>query len=195
MTFRGAKNIDDGLAFLQEKAMPVVSTQTGYRGLTASADRDGGVFGILSLWETEADCVASQTALNDLRQDALGIIGGELDIANYEQVIAEIGEVPPGPGAALLIQRVSMDPARVEDNLAFFKKEVVPQIKANTGFLGLRNLVDRRAGQSIVGTAWTDSAALQSALAAGEQRRQEAAGRGVTFVEASEREILFSDFR
>jgi len=48
MTFSGAKNIDDGLVFLREKAMPIVSAQQGYRGLTASADRNGGVFGILT---------------------------------------------------------------------------------------------------------------------------------------------------
>ncbi|MBV8984927.1 MAG: hypothetical protein JO248_10865, partial [Acidimicrobiia bacterium] len=45
MTFSGAKNIDDGLVFLREKAMPEVRSQPGYRGLTASADRQGGVFG------------------------------------------------------------------------------------------------------------------------------------------------------
>jgi heme-degrading monooxygenase HmoA len=195
MTFRGAENIDDGLAFLREKAMPVVSAQSGYRGLTASADRQGRVFGLLSLWETEADRAASENALDDLRQEALGVIGGELEVDNYEQVVVEMGATPPGPGAALLLQRVSMDPARVEDNLAYFKSTVVPQIKANPGFLGVRNLLDRAAGHGIVGTAWADNEARRLALAAGEERRREAADRGVTFVETSEREILFSDFR
>src|SRR5207244_2302901 len=161
----------------------------------ASADRNGGVFGILSLWETEADRQASRTALDGARQEALGILGGELTIEDFEQVVVEMGDTPPGPGSALLVQRASMDPATVEDNLAFFKSEVVPRITANPGFRGLRNLLNREAGKSIVGTAWADSDAMRAALAQGQQRRQEAVDRGVTFGETSEREILFTDLR
>jgi len=195
ITFNGAKNIDDGLTFVQEKAMPLVASQQGYRGISISADRQGGVFGILSLWETEADRKASESALADVRQDGLNIIGGEMTVENFEEVVVELGDTPPGAGSALLVQRASMDPATVEDNLAYFKNEVVPRIKANPGFRALRNLLNREAGQSIVGTAWTDTDALRAALAQGQQRRQEAVDRGVTFGESSEREILFTDLR
>jgi heme-degrading monooxygenase HmoA len=195
MTFSGAKNIDDGVVFLREKAMPLISEQQGYRGLTAGADRNGGVFGILSLWETEADRQASEKGLADVRQEALGVTGGDLTVENFEQVVVEMGDTPPGPGSALLVQRASMDPAKVEDNLAFFKSEVVPRIKANPGFRALRHLVNREAGQSIVGTVWSDTGALRSALEQGKQNRQPAIDRGVTFGDISEREILFTDMR
>lgn len=195
MTFSGAKNIDDGLVFLREKAMPEVRAQPGYRGLTASADRQGGVFGILSVWETEADRQASRTALDGLRQEALGVIGGELTIENFEQVVLEMGDTPPGPGSALLVQRASMDPAKVDDNLSFFKSDVVPRIKANPGFRGLRNLLNREAGQSIVGTLWADTESLRSALAQGQQNRQAAIDRGISFGDVSEREVLLTDLR
>jgi heme-degrading monooxygenase HmoA len=195
ITFKGAKNIDDGLIFLREKVMPLISGQQGYRGLTASADRQGGVLGILSLWETEADRQASDKVMADARQEGLNVIGGDMTVENFEQVVIEMGDTPPGPGSALLVQRASMDPAKVEDNLAFFKSEVVPRIKANPGFRGLRNLLNREKGQSIVGTVWADTDSMRSALAQGQQRRQEALDRGVSFGEISEREILFSDLR
>ncbi|MBV9042061.1 MAG: hypothetical protein JOZ68_13730 [Acidimicrobiia bacterium] len=195
MTFSGAKNIDDGLVFLREKAMPEVRSQPGYRGLTASADRQGGVFGILSLWETEADRQASRTALDGLRQEALGVMGGELTIEDFEQVVLEMGDTPPGPGSALLVQRATMDPAKVDDNLSFFKSEVVPRIKANPGFRGLRNLLNREAGQSIVGTVWADTESMRSALAQGQQNRQAAIDRGISFGDVSEREVLLTDLR
>ena len=88
-----------------------------------------------------------------------------------------------------------MDPAKVEDNLAYFKSEVVPQIKTNPGFRGLRNLLNRAAGDGIVGTVWADADALQSALAQNQQRRQQALDRGVSFGDVSEREVLFTDVR
>ena len=195
MTFSGAKNIDDGLVFLREKAMPEVRSQPGYRGLTASADRQGGVFGILSLWETEADRQASRTALDGLREEALGVMGGELTIEDFEQVVLEMGDTPPGPGSALLVQRATMDPAKVDDNLSFFRREVVPRIKANPGFRGLRNLLNREAGQSIVGTVWADTESMRSALAQGQQNRQAAIDRGISFGDVSEREVLLTDLR
>jgi heme-degrading monooxygenase HmoA len=193
ITFIGAKNIDDGLIFLREKVMPVVSGQQGYAGLTASADRQGGVFGILSLWETEADRHASEQALAGARQEALDIMGGEMTVENFEQVVIDMAGTPPGPGAALLVQRASMDPGKMDENLAFFKSEVAPLIKANPGFRALRQLVNRETGEAIVGTVWADTDSLRAALAQGQQRRQEAGDRGVSFGEFSEREILFTD--
>ena len=193
MTFNGAKNIDDGVVFVTEKAMPVVREQPGYAGLTVSADRSGAVLGILSLWQSEADRAASESGLNAVRQEGLGVIGGELTIENFEEVLVDLGDTPPGPGSALLIQRATMDPAKVDENLAFFASEVAPRIKGNGGFRALRQLINRATGESIVGTVWSDAAARQAAAAEAEGRRQEAAARGVTFGDTSEREVLFTD--
>jgi len=195
ITFNGAKNIDDGVTLVREKAVPVASGLQGYRGITVSADRRGGVLGILSLWETEADRTASQKALDEVRQEAVGVVGGEMTIENFEQVVAELAEAPPGPGAVLLLQRVSMDPAKVEDNLAFFRSEIVPLIKAGPGFRGVRNLINRETGQGMVGTTWDDADARRSARAQAQERRPRAMERGVNFGETSEREILFADLR
>jgi len=158
-----------------------------------SADRSGGVLGILSLWQTEADRAASEQGLNAIRQEGLGIIGGELTIENFEEVLVELGDTPPGPGTALQIQRAKMDPAAMDANLAFFAKEVAPRIKANAGFRALRQLANRATGDAIVGTVWSDTTARQAAIADAEARRQEAAARGVTFGDTSEREVLFVD--
>jgi len=193
MTFDGATNIDDGVVFVREKSMPVVREQHGYAGLTVSADRSGSVFGILSLWQSEADRAASEQGLNAVRQEGLGIIGGELTIENFEEVLVDLGDSPRGPGTALQIQRAKMDPATMDANLAFFAKEVAPRIKANAGFRALRQLANRATGETIVGTVWSDTAARKAAIADAEARRQEAAARGVTFGETSEREVLFVD--
>jgi len=195
ITFTGANNIDDGLTFVQEKVLPQVANLQGYRGLSISADRQGGVFGILGLWETEADREASYEPLAGARQEGLSIVGGEMTIENFEQVVLEVGDPPPAPGCTLIVQRVSVNPAAVDDEVAFFKSEVVPSIKANAGFRGLRNLLNRETAQAVVGTVWTDADSAHAALAAGQQRRQQATDRGVTFGETSEREILFTDLR
>ncbi len=193
MTFDGVTNIDDGVVFVREKALPVVREQQGYGGLTVSADRSGAVFGILSLWESGADRAASEQSLNAVRQEGLSVIGGKLTIENFEEVLMEVGDMPPGRGSALLIQRAKTDPAKLDANLAFFAKEVAPRIKANAGFRALRQLADRATGDVIVGTVWSDATARQAAAVEAEGRREEAAARGVTFGQTSEREVLFTD--
>jgi heme-degrading monooxygenase HmoA len=195
VTFTGANDIDAGITFVREKVIPMLSAQKGYRGLTASADRDGGVLAVLSLWETAADRDANETAMSQTRQDAADIIGGKLTVETFEQLVAEIGQPPPGPGSALMVTRISMDTTKIDENIAYFKNEIVPQIKASAGFQGVRNMMNRTTGEGIVGTAWSDEASRKRAAQEAPARRADAVARGVNFGEVSFREIVLADTR
>ena len=194
LTFTGAKNIDGGVDYLRQKVVPLLKEQKGYRGVSASADRSGGVFGILSLWETESDREASESALAKARQEGLDITGGELTVETFEQLLSEVAD-PPGPGSALMVTRISMDPAKIDENLAFFKSDILPRIKANAGFQAVRNMIDRKTGHGLVGTVWANQDAMKAAAAEAQSRRQEGIARGVSFGEVTYREILFADMR
>jgi heme-degrading monooxygenase HmoA len=191
LTFRGAKNIDGGVGIVRD-TLPVLRGLKGYRGVTASADRDGGVFGILSLWETEADRDASLDALAGARQQGLDVLGGDLTVESFEELVVEMASPPP-VGSALMVTRISMDPSKIDENVGFFKSSILPRITAAPGFLALRNMIDRKTGRGAVGTVWTDQAAMKSAAAEAQARRDEGRARGVKFEEDSYREILFAD--
>jgi heme-degrading monooxygenase HmoA len=191
LTFRGAKNIDGGVGVVRD-TLPVLRGLKGYRGVTASADRDGGVFGILSLWETEADRDASLDALAGARQQGLDVLGGDLTVESFEELVVEMASPPP-VGSALMVTRISMDPSKIDENVGFFKSSILPRITAAPGFLALRNMIDRKTGRGAVGTVWTDQAAMKSAAAEAQARRDEGRARGVKFEEDSYREILFAD--
>jgi len=187
--FAGAKDIDGGVAFVRDTVLPVLRQQSGFRGVTASADRSGGVFGVLTLWETEANRDASESALLKVRDEGAKFIGGEMTVELYEEMVLEaVG--PPREGASLLIRRVSMDPAKIDENLDFFKETVLPQIKASPGFVAVRNMINRSTGDGIVGTVWVDAASMDAAAEAAQQRQAQAAGR-VSFGDQSKREVLF----
>ena len=191
LTFRGAENIDDGVGVVREN-VPVLRELKGYRGVNASADRDGGVFGILSLWETEADRDASLDALAGARQQGLDVLGGDLTVENFEELVVEMAS-PPTVGSALMVTRISMDPSKIDENVGFFKSNILPRITAAPGFLALRNMIDRKTGRGVVGSAWADQDAMKNAAAEAQARRDEGRGRGVNFQEDSYREILFAD--
>src|SRR5262249_21213771 len=72
VTFTGATDIDAGIRYLSNTVAPLLAEQKGFRGVTASADRSGGVMGVLSLWETEADRDASGSTLVNAREEEGG---------------------------------------------------------------------------------------------------------------------------
>jgi hypothetical protein len=194
VTFTGATNIDAGIGFLREKVIPVLRDQKGYRGLFASAERARGVLGALTIWDTDAERDASWDALAELRDEAQDTIGGDMTVENFEQLLQEIGSAPAVPGSALRLLRVSMDPARVDEHLAFFRSDALPQIKAMPGWQAVRVLGNRETGHGITGTTWSDEAAMNAAAAALESGRQRAAARGMLFGETSLRQIVVADF-
>jgi heme-degrading monooxygenase HmoA len=194
LTFTGTDNIDAGVTYLRDEVLPVLHAQRGYRGVTASASQSERVIGILSLWDTEADRDASDSALGKARQEAAKLVGGDLSVETFELMVAEIRE-PADVGSALMVTRLSMEPAKIDENLGFFKSEVLPRITAAPGFRALRNMINRQSGEGVVGSAWADHDAMMAASEQAMARRPEAISRGVNFGETSYREIVFADLR
>ena len=191
-TVTGATDIDAGVKFLREKAVPELQQQRGFRGLTASGDRASGLVSVLSIWETEDDLKASESAAGKVRDEAVGVFGGDVTVQRFEQVVSEIGDTPPAVGCPLRILPIKMDPARVDENIGFFKSEILPRLKATPGFRGVRNMINRATGEGAVGTIWADEASMKAADGERENRRSEAESRGVEFGEITQRVILFS---
>jgi heme-degrading monooxygenase HmoA len=191
-TVTGASDIDGGLALLRDETLPQMQQEKGFRGLSAAGDRATGVVTVLSVWDSEADLEASESAANKARGDATRIMGGELSVERYEQTVWMVGDTRPGPGAKLHIRHVKIDPARIDENLEFFWQTVVPEMKARPGFLAVRHLIDRSTGEGRVGSVWADEDALSASLAQSEQRRAMAKDRGVEFGEDRVLEVLFT---
>ena len=194
LTFTGATGIDAGVDYLREKALPVLEAQHGFRGVSASADRSGNLMSILSLWETEGDRSASDSALGKAREEALKLVGGSLEIENFEEVVHVLTK-PPGAGCVLNVVRVRMEPGSIESNTAWFKEAIVPQITSQQGFCALRNMVDRQSGRALSGSVFENKQSADASLAAIPERRSAAEERGVTFESINQREVLLSQIK
>ncbi len=191
ITVRGASRLDDAVDFIRDTILPDLRQQKGFSSINLSGNRSAGVFSVLTVWETEADRDSSEGFSEKARNQALEILGGELTVDRFEQVLWEIGPTPPAPGAQLHIRPIKMDPAKVDENLEFFKQTVLPDIKATPGFLGVRQLINRQSGEGRVGTVWADEPSLQTAIQKAEDRRPLGASRGVEFGDDQVLEVLF----
>jgi heme-degrading monooxygenase HmoA len=192
LTFTGVRDVDAVVPFLEGTAREIVRSQKGYKGMSASADRSNGVLGVLSLWDSAADREASESALDKTRQDALSQFASDLTVEHFEVRAVETSR-PPDVGSALMLTRISLDPASVDETIEFFKREVAPQIAASPGFRALRNMINPETGDGLVGTVWDDEQAMRAASDEAMARRAEATSRGVTFVDTSYRQLIFND--
>jgi heme-degrading monooxygenase HmoA len=194
VTITESANIDEGVAFVRDTVDTTLSQQNGFRGITVSADRAGGIFGVLTVWETETDRDASEGTSAKMRQQGLEIIGGKMTVENFEETASKMVRAPAA-GSPLAVTRISMDPAKVDENTEFFKNEVLPRIAAVPGFCALRHMMNRQSGNGLVGIVWASGAAREAGAADARSRRDEAAARGVTLGDINLREILFTDLR
>jgi heme-degrading monooxygenase HmoA len=190
-TITGATDIDRGIAVLRDRIVPELVGAKGFRGLTCSGDRATGDVGILTLWETREDLEASDSAAAKLRAEAMAIIGGSVTLRIMEEVVGETA-APPSPGSRLRLVNIKMDPARVDEHVAFFKSDVLPEIRASAGFVSVRNLIDRATGEGVVGTIWADEASMRAAEPAAAERQARARSRGIEIGDPSYREVLFA---
>jgi hypothetical protein len=122
----------------------------------------------------------------------MNALGGEITLATMEQVVAEVTQPQDMVGHPLRIARVKMDPAKLEEHIAFFRSDVLPGLKASSGFLAVRNLVDRKSGNGNAGTIWTDEESMRANETTAEQRRQLALTRGVEISVPNFRTVLLS---
>jgi heme-degrading monooxygenase HmoA len=191
-------NVTDVNAIVDQLAnhvLPAIQGQHGYRGLTASANRADGIVSVLTIWESEADLKASEALANEVRRKATESTGGVIQqVQVYEQMVQEIGGSPPALGCPLLIRPIKMDPDKIDDNVAFFRANVLAQITSAPGFRAIRNMIDRLSGEGMVGTVWDDVASLEASQLQFEQTRPLAEARGIEFGTPLRREIIFVNF-
>jgi hypothetical protein len=191
-TVTGASDVDRGLALLRDHVVPQMKQQKGFRGLSVAGDRAGGVFTVLALWDSQAELEASEKVAESARASVARLMGGQISVERYEETVCEASDTSPGPEAKLHIRHIKVDPERIDDNLAFFRQKVLPDMKTRPGFMAVRQLIDRNTGKGRVGSLWTDEASLSASLAQSDQRRTKAKDRGVEFGEGRVLQILYT---
>jgi len=186
----GAHNIDAGVAILRDKVIPELEGQRGFRGLTASGNRSTGELGILGLWDTLEDLEASDSAVSKLRTETMAALGGQVSVETMEEVVNDMARPQDMVGRPVRVVRIKMDPAKVDDHIAFFRSDVLPEMKAAPGFLAVRNMINRATGEGVVGTIWSDEDSMKAQEPQAEKRRQRVVALGINISDPSYRTVL-----
>lgn len=157
--FGDRNRVEDGVARLEEVDRTAVEAAAGNRGLVTMVDRAGGVIVAVSYWDEATD--SSDAALTRARDAAAAAAGGDLVVEGYEVALRE-GAPVAGPGAAVRLARMRVDPSRVPAALEFLG-DALPRLRSCAGFAGAEVLVDRVAGTALLVTVWGAEGAAELA--------------------------------
>ena len=152
--------VDAGVALLEESDRGAVESAAGNRGLTTLVDRQAGVIVAMSYWD---DLYRSSDAvLTQARENAAMAASGELVAESFEVTVTE-RPAEPAPGAAVRMTRVQLEPAKIDAGLAFVQNELLQRLSAGSGLCSAELLIDRKIGNGLLVTTWTDEDAANRA--------------------------------
>jgi hypothetical protein len=194
LTYRGVTDIDAGTGYLREEVLPILESQRGFRGVAAFADGIGNLVTVLSLWETEADRSASDSALGKTRNIALKLAGAAgFEVENFEEVFRVSAQPPLSPGRVLNVVRLRMLPVFMLEDIWWFNESIVPMITSQEGFCAMSNMVDWGTGCALSGSVFVNKECADASFVGIREQQSTAEERGVTFESINQREVLLGE--
>jgi heme-degrading monooxygenase HmoA len=182
--------IEDSLEALRTEAPKLLADSPGFRSYGLFADRDLGKIAMASWWETEQDRANSDQHLAERRTGLLTPFADSIMVTNPE--VAAFGQSPQlAEARAFQLGRFMIEPSRIDDLIALFKKVGLPRLEGLPNFCGAALFVDRARGAGAVGTLFTDRASLKASRPPqSAARRQAVQETGLQAVALEEFEVV-----
>ena len=172
------ERLDDGIAHVRDRVMPAVLDMDGCVGLSMLADRESGRCIVTAAWADEQAMRASAEGVKAMREQAREIMGGEMEVREYEiAVMHRRHEAPEGACTRVIWSRA--DPGHVDRVLDAYRMTMVPQLDELPGFCSVSLLLDRANGRAASAVTFDDRAAMEAS-------REDAMRMRDTFVSAME---------
>ena len=189
------KAIDEGIAYVRDEVMPMVTAMDGCIGLSMLADRDSGRCIVTTAWRSEEAMRASEEGVRASRERAAQIFGAMPEVAMYEiAVMHRMHET--GDGARTRVIWGSTDRARMEDMLSSFRMTLMPKMEELPGFASCTLMVDRSTGRSALAVTYDSADAMRRANDRAAQLRAEAPTTlGMTIDEVAEFDLVIAHLR
>ena len=134
--------VDDGIAHVRDRVMPAVMDMDGCVGLSMLADRESGRCIVTAAWADEQAMRASAEGVKTMREQAREIMGGEMEVHEYEiAVMHRRHEAPEGACTRVIWSRA--DTGHIDRVLDAYRMTMVPQLDELPGFCSVSLMVDR----------------------------------------------------
>jgi hypothetical protein len=153
-TIFGPKDrVEAGITQIEGPDRAAVEATSGNRGLTTMVNSEAAVIIAISYWD-EPDR-SSEAELTRARQNAVAAAAGDMVAENYVLALDERASTP-APGAAVRLVQVQIAASRAATGLTYLRDEVLPQLRATTGFHHAQILAEHECRHALLVTTWQD---------------------------------------
>ncbi|MBS4729397.1 hypothetical protein MSM1_13960 [Mycobacterium sp. SM1] len=160
-------SIDAGIAHIRDEVMPALQQMDGYVGVSLLVDRQSGRCIATSAWESADAMRASADRVRPIRDRAAQMFGGTATVEEWEIGVLH-RDHRSHEGACVRAVWVQGDPAQVDQNIAYYKTAILPDLEKLEGFCSASLMADRASGRLV-------SCATYDSLAAMDRNRERAA--------------------
>jgi hypothetical protein len=179
------------ISHYEQDVVTAFTHEPGYRGMSVLVNDDLGVVVVEAYWATEKEMQSNDATFVRPVHDA-AFFGATVSIEHYE-VATFVHVAPAGPGAAVNLTRLNVEPASLDDVRAAYSGVGLGPLADTEGFCSAVLLVDAKSGRAVVDATWRDGQALLAARGATAARRLEAVSKGTVTVRGIEQYRL--DYR
>jgi hypothetical protein len=195
-TVRGnPQRIDQATAYLRDKLMPAVTGLDGFVGLSMMADRATGRCIATTSWASEESMRDSDGPLHQLRRRYGEILGGQLEVQEWEIAVVHRLRLAP-EGACARVIWMQTEPANVDSGMEVFRVSLLSRMEDLPGFCSISILIDRRAGRAVSSTVYENRAAMDEAVGMATPMREGFSRQmGVEITEVGEFDLVLAHLR
>lgn len=185
--------IDDGIAFIRDEVMPVMTAMDGCVGLSAVVDRETGRCIATSSWETQEAMAAGRDALASYRARGGELLGGNPVVEEWEVAVMH-RDHPSVVGACCRITWAR--PRDLDATVEMWKTRLLGQLEEMEGFCSASMLIDRENGVTCGTVTFDSRAALEgSREAAAALRATVGRDYDIEFLDVAEFDLALAHLR
>ena len=155
------ESIDDGIAYIRNEVIPMLSQIEGCTGFSLIVDRESGRCVATTSWETQEAMRASNERLTPTRERAAQMLGGEFEVEEWEVALMH-RDHRTSESTCARSTWVEADPADADLGLDVLRRMVLPRLEGIDGFCSMSLLLNRETGRSVVTATWDSRAAMEA---------------------------------
>jgi heme-degrading monooxygenase HmoA len=153
--------VDVGVGFVRDEAMPTLMEIDGCTGLSCLVDRDAGRLIATSSWTTEEAMRASESQAAGLRDRVREIMQGSLTVEEWEVAVMHRAHDSMS-GACCRVTWMRTGHADIDRSVDVYRTMVLPAAERLAGFCSASLLLDRAGGRACSTTTWDTRDAMDA---------------------------------
>ncbi len=198
-TFSGDPSaLDDGIAYVRDKALPAIRDMDGCLGLSMLVDRHTGRCVVTTSWEDLEAMHRSAAPIRGLRDTAFHTLRGvarETEIAEWSiDVVHRVRSAPQGAATRVIWTRGPV--GRMDAVVDGFRAIVVPRAEHLPGFCSVSLLVNETSGRCAIAATYESRQTMSRAKGQAVAIREEFLDRvGMHVVDVAEFDLVIAHLR